>query len=167
MCPCSPGCEQRRAGTRPIVHGADEDLLDSFFCLRQCQIDKALALVEWYALAEAEQDADHLQTASDYDSLLIKSRYGYSLSKFSCYSALNGLTPDPAGEPTGDRSDEIVQCLFTVQETFSHIRENFAVPLPSSTEQAVPGLGRDAVGSSRGDCLLPSVGDSIDTERRR
>lgn len=103
--PHSSGYEQRRAGTPPVVHGADEDLLDPLFCLRQRQIDKALALIERYALAEAEQDADHLQTACDYNSLFINHRYGYSLSKFSYYSALNGLTPDPASDPAGDRSD--------------------------------------------------------------
>lgn len=105
MCRRSSGFEQRRAGTRPVVHGADEDLLDPLFCLRERQIDKALALIERSALTEADQDADHLQTTSNYNSLFINHRYGYSLSKFSYYSALNGLTPDPAGDPASDRSD--------------------------------------------------------------
>jgi hypothetical protein len=54
--------------------------------------------IEKYALAEAEQDADHLQTASDYDCLLVNHRYGYSLSKFVPCSALNALCAEPAGD---------------------------------------------------------------------
>jgi hypothetical protein len=92
----------------------DEDLLDPFFCLGQCQIDEALAPVERYALTEAEQDADHLQTASDYDGLLVNHRYGYSLNKFVHYCALNASGAEPAGDSARYQSDEIVQCLLAV-----------------------------------------------------